>query len=60
MAGPIIAGDHPVLQALLVLVLVFFAGLFISPEATHIFLQKFVWLGWVINWGRHLFGLPPF
>jgi hypothetical protein len=59
MAGPIIAGSRPWLGALVFIVVVFFACMFMTPETTNIFLQKFVWLGWLINWGRHLFGLPP-
>lgn len=58
MAGLIIAGEKPWLQALLIVVVVFLLCMFMTPETTRIFLQRFPWLGWVINWGRHLLGLP--
>ena len=59
MAGPIIYGGKPRLEALYLIGLVFFGCMFMTPETTRIFLQKFGWLGWLINWGRHLLGLPP-
>lgn len=56
MAGPIVAGKHPRLQALFALVCVVVCFLFLAPET---FLHKIVWLGWIVNWVRHLFGLRP-
>ena len=59
MAGPIISGGRPWLVVLCVLGVVFLGSMFMTPETTRIFMQKFPWLGWVINLGRHLLGLPP-
>lgn len=56
MAGPIIAGKHVRLQAFFALVSVVVCFLFLAPEE---FLHRVGWLGWIVNWVRHLFGLPP-
>lgn len=56
MAGPIIAGKHPRLQALFAVAVVFFFFILLAPE---VFLHKIRWLGWIVNWVRLLFGLRP-
>lgn len=56
MAGPVIAGKHPRLQALFAVVCVCICFVFLAPE---VFLHRIGWLGWIVNWVRHLFGLRP-
>jgi hypothetical protein len=59
MAGPIVAGEKPWLQAVLTVVGVLLFCMFMTPDTTRILLHKLPWVGWLINWGRHLLGLPP-
>jgi hypothetical protein len=54
LAGPIIAGEHPRLQAVfMILVIVFFCFLL----AHDVFMTRFAWLRAMVSWGRHLLGL---
>jgi len=53
MAGPIIAGAHPRLQAVFtILVIAFFCFLL----AHDIFLTRFGWLKAIVNWANHVSG----
>jgi hypothetical protein len=53
MAGPIIAGEHPRLQAIFTIVAIVFACFLLAHD---VFMSRFGWLRALVNWGRHLLG----
>lgn len=53
MAGPIIAGEHPRLQAVFTVVLI---GFFCFLLAHDIFLTRFGWLRAIVKWASHVAG----
>ena len=54
MAGPIIAGEHPRLQAVFAIVMVVFFCFLLAHD---VFLSRFGWLRAIVMWVRHVFGL---
>ena len=54
MAGPIIAGEHPRLQAIFIIILIALGCILLAPE---VFMTRFEWLRALVNWGRHIIGL---
>jgi hypothetical protein len=54
VAGPIIAGEHPRLQAVFTIVMIVF---FCFLMAHDVLMTRFGWLRAIVSWGRHFFGL---
>lgn len=50
MAGPILAGEHPRMQAFLIVVLVALGCILLSPDLTAMVVGKLPWLAPVLGW----------
>jgi hypothetical protein len=50
MAGPIIAGDHPFMDGLSILVLIILGCVLMSPELSAMVVGKVPWLAPVFGW----------
>lgn len=53
MAGPIISGGKPRLEALFFIALVSLFGVLLSPELTSMVLRKLPWLAPLFDWLNH-------
>jgi len=53
MAGPIIAGEHPRLQAVVAIVMIVFCCFLMAHD---VFMTRFGWLRTIVTWMRHFVG----
>ena len=59
MAGPIIAGEHPLMDALLILVLIALACVLMSQQLTAMVVEKIPWLAPVFGWLHQILDRHP-